>query len=234
MTAIPESTLTSQTAGATFAPCTPTDDTLRFKVQATTVEPRSDVQLVVPITLMVRATDTDQAALESTVNEALQRLVATDWVFSSLRREGESLGFERVNLEALARVPVKEVHNLKQRARQASRDGMELGTPSVNYRMPESRINAIQAELRLKILQEVKLQQAVLAHATGRDWRIGAIDFGTRKGESDDGEVRFSKGGYRANAEEPFEGGGMAGADRFSLLAEVTLRSRFSEDSAQT
>lgn len=208
----------------------PTDDLLRFKVQATKVEPRADAQLSVTVTVLIKASDTDQTALEATVQDTLQVLVPTNWVFSSFRREGESMGFERGSLEALARVPVSEVHNLKQRARNASREGLEVGTPTVSYRLPEGRINAIQSELRLKVIDEVKSQQHVLTQATGRFWRIGAIDFGTRKSDTDEGETRFSKGGYRSSAEEPFEGGGMAGAERFTLLAEVTLKSRFEEN----
>lgn len=99
-----------------------------------------------------------------------------------------------------------------------------MGTPTVSYRLAEGRINAIQSELRLKVIDEVKSQQHVLTQATGRFWRIGAIDFGTRKSDTDEGETRFAKGGYRPSAEEPFEGGGMAGAERFTLLAEVNSR----------
>lgn len=207
-----------------------TEDSLRFRVQATKVEPRADAQLSVTVTVLIKANETDQAALEAKVQDTLQALVPTNWVFSSFRREGESMGFERGSLEALARVPITEVHNLKQRARNASCEGLEVGTPTVSYRLPEDRINAIQSKLRLKVIEEVKKQQDVLTFATKRYWRIGSIDFGTRKSETDEGETRFSKGGYRTSAEEPFEGGGMAGAERFTLLAEVILRSRFHDD----
>jgi hypothetical protein len=201
------------------------DDTLRFRVQATHIEPRSEAQLTVAVTLLIKASESHQTELENTVQSALQGLVPATWVFAAQRREGESMGFERVRLDAMIRVPVSEVHNLKQRAHNASREGMELGTPDVSYRLPEGRINAIQSDLRLKVIAEVTAQQKVLANATGRPWRVGVIDFGTRKHEAEEGETRFSKGGYRSSAEEPFEGGGMAGAERFVLMADVTLKS---------
>lgn len=72
------------------------------------MEPRADAQHSVTVTVLIKASDTDQTALEATVQDTLQVLVPTNWVFSSFRREGESMGFERGSLEALARVPVSE------------------------------------------------------------------------------------------------------------------------------
>lgn len=202
------------------------DDVLRFRVQATTIEPRSDAHLQVSVAMLVKSTETDQDSVESSVAAALKDFVDTTWVFLSLRREADTAGFERVNLDAVARVPTSELHNLRHRVRQASRDGIDLGTPTVSYRLPEERINVLQSGLRLKVIEEIKRQQAILEQATGRSWRIGGVDFGIKKLDSEDGEHRISKGGYRAAASEMFEGGGMAGAERFTLVAEVTLKSR--------
>lgn len=49
----------------------PADNTLGLKVQATKVEPRADAQLSVTVTVLIKASDTDQTVLETTERRRL-------------------------------------------------------------------------------------------------------------------------------------------------------------------
>jgi hypothetical protein len=119
-----------------------------------------------------------------------------------------------------------EIYNLKERARRAGREGLELGNPEVDYKLPPHKVSEANNAMRLQILADVMQQIPLLGKATGRTWRIGHIQFGQRKDDGDDNSSRFSKGGYRSASTEDVDADvGLTGGERFSLLAEVTLRS---------
>jgi hypothetical protein len=189
----------------------------------------------VPVTALVQAAHHDQSTLDASIRESLQSFIRADWTFSSIRREGEAVGYERIRLTASARVSHAEIYNLKERARRAGREGLEIGEADVNYKLPSAKVNEANLALRLQILQDVEAQLPAIAQATGRQWRIGHIQFGARKDDADDNSTRFSKGGYRAASEEDVDlDSGLTGGESFSLLAEVTLRSVPAESSPST
>lgn len=201
----------------------PADDTLNFRLHTVRIEVQDTAQIRVPVTALVQGDTKDPAVLDANIRQALQRLMAADWVFSAIRREGEAVGYERVSLTATARVTLGEIYNLKERARQASNEGLELGNPDVNYKLPTSRVTQANEAMRLKLLQDVVEKLPTFETATGRVWRIGRIEFGVRDAV-DEEQPRFSKGGYRAASEESLDlEEGLTGGERFSLLADVTL-----------
>jgi hypothetical protein len=200
----------------------PADDTLNFKLHTVRLEVQDTAQIRVPVTALVQGSTKDPAVLDAKIRQSLQCLLAADWVFSAIRREGEAVGYERVSLTATARVALGEIYNLKERARQASNEGLELGNPDVNYKLPTSRVTQANEAMRLKLLQDVVEKLPTFETATGRAWRIGRIEFGVRDAVEE--EPRFSKGGYRAASEESLDlEEGLTGGERFSLLADVTL-----------
>lgn len=201
------------------------DDTLTFKLHTKRTEVQETVQVSVSVTALVQPAQNNPDVLDAQIRDALQRFIRADWVFSAIRREGETLGYERLRLSATARTSHVEIYNLKERARSAGREGLELGEPHVNYRLPSAKVSEVNDEMRLQLLEDLMRQIPLLNKATGREWRIGNIYFGARKADIDP-QARFSKGGYREESDDDVGSDvGLTGGERFSLLAEVTLRS---------
>lgn len=205
-----------------------TDDYLRYRLVASRTLAQEDARIRVDVTALVSTGQTDQVELERRIRGALMSFVAAEWSFSAIRRLGEAVGFERLCLQASARVPNREIYNLEERARRASTEGLALGAPKVDYRLPSKRVNEIVQELRAEIVQEVKHHIEQFRQLTGRSWRIGDIVFGAWDPRD---EFRTTKGAYRstsgseevaylAEAEEQ----GIFGTERITLVAEVSLR----------
>lgn len=202
------------------------DDTVNFKLHATRTKVQETVQINVPVTLLVQPAQNDPKVLDAHIRDALQRFIRAEWVFSTIRREGETLGYERLRLSATARVSPVEIYNLKERARNAGQEGLELGEPTVNYKLPSAKVSEVNSALRLQLLEDLMQQIPVLNKVTGREWRIGSIQYGLHRSDFGAGTTRYSKGGYREESEEDVGAEvGLTGGERFSILAEVTLRS---------
>lgn len=206
-------------------------DTLRYRVLARKVLPQGDVKMAVPVVALVQADDRDQAALERRIREALEAVVAAKWGLARIVREADATGYERVRLVATARVGAAENWNLAARARAASREGLQIGTPKVDYALSREKVDAAYEALRLEILKRAEAHAAELSGAGGRAWRVGDIAFGVSDPDSFGGRVS-PKGAYRDETEAIFaemdadegDGEAMAGAERISLVAAVTLK----------
>jgi len=209
------------------------DDTLRFKLYAQQTIIQETARLTIEVNALVNTAEQTPGALLQRIRSALTHLVEAEWAFSAIQRGGEAVGYERVQLTASARVPITEIYNLEERARQASCEGLSLREPSVSYVLPSDRVTAAVQALRLEILEDVKKQIAEFNRATGRTWRIGDIAFGVRDPRS---ESRTGKGAYRscddsiADLFEEAGDEGITGSERISLVADVTLRALPNQD----
>lgn len=203
------------------------NDTLRFKLFAQKVIVQEDARITVEVHSLVSTSNSDRKALEQKIRDALNNFIKADWAFSTIKRGGEAVGYERVTLNASTRIPVSEVYNLEERARQASTEGLSLKLPQINYSIPSARVTETVHELRMQIIEDAKRQIEVIDQATGRSWRIGDIGFGLQDSRS---EMRTGKGAYRASDDaiadlfSESDEAGMTSAERISLVADVTLR----------
>jgi hypothetical protein len=201
------------------------DDTLRYRLVASRTISQEDVK----VTALTSTNQHDHAELERRIRSALGTFIKADWTFSSVRRLGEAVGYERVSLRASARVPHSENFNLEDRARRASTEGLSLGEPKVDYSLPAKHVSGIVQELRREIVAEVKKQVREFSEDTQREWRIGDIAFGVVDARS---EYPSGKGAYRSSADadsevpgfEDDELGGVTGTERVILIANVALR----------
>ena len=66
-------------------------------------------------------------------------------------RDRHSTHHEQVSITASARIPSSQNHNLRERTRLASREGLTLSQPNVNYSLPVSQVNRVVHELRGEI-----------------------------------------------------------------------------------
>lgn len=206
------------------------EDTLRFKLFAQKVIVQQDARLMVEVQALVSTADRDSEQLERRIRDALNRFIVAEWSFSSIRRAGDAVGFERVALYAATRIPVSEIFNLEERARQASSEGLSLKDPKINYSVPAQRVSEAVDQLRREIVEDAKQQILSYNALTGRQWRIGDISFGI---EDKRGEFRTGKGAYRNSDEEIADLLGtleddprMTSAERITLVADVTLKSK--------
>lgn len=204
------------------------DDTLRFKLFAQKVIVQEDARITVEVHALVSTAQNDRKSLEQKIRAALTSFISAEWAFSTIQRGGEAAGYERVTLNASTRVPIGEVYNLEERARQASTEGLSLRDPKINYSIPSQRVSETVQELRRQIVEDARQQIADLDQTTGRAWRIGDIAFGLWDNR---GEFRTGKGAYRASDDaiadlfSDTDDAGMTSAERISLVADVTLRS---------
>ena len=205
-------------------------DTLRYRVQVERTLTQDDVRVSVDVIALVSATGHDRHALDNRIREALDRFITADWTFSTVQRVGEAVGYERVTLRANTRLPIAEIWNLEERARSASREGLALSSPKVNYSLPATKVSAVMQELRMAALAEVESHLVEFKRRTGLPWRIGDIRFGV----SDEYSFRAqsSKGAYRSPGDEPYDDleSGLRGAERIALIAEVVLKTAFLPD----
>lgn len=91
--------------------------------------------------MLVGANQTDQATLQIRIRDALNRFISgCNWVFSVLERSTYHVaGYERINLQAAARVPSSQNYNLLRRAQLASCEGLSISDPQVNYDLLHQR-----------------------------------------------------------------------------------------------
>ena len=100
---------------------------------------------------------------------------------------------------------------------------MTLSNATVDYSLPFSLVNSVVHELRGEILSKVLIDIRDFERQTGRKWRIGDVEFGGN-GRSNE---YTAKGAQRSNGYENLfdeESEGLTGAERISLVAEITLR----------
>lgn len=215
---------------STIAELPDNTDTLRYRVQVRKALPQDEVRITVNVRALVQTRDTDQPALEGRIRKALNAFLPADWMLSRIERGGDAVGYERVELTATARVKASENYNLAERARRASSEGLSLGAPDADYALSAEKVDRIVEELRYEIVRQVQGHIAQFSKETSRTWRLGDISYGAEQHASLSSR-RTGKGAYR-DTEDPlalldadYEAGGLSGAERVTLYAEVTLKS---------
>lgn len=208
----------------------PDVDTLRYRVHAQITLAQQDIRVLVSITALVSDREADQTLIHQRIHTALREFISADWVLSRIQREGETAGYERIQLQASARVSPEENHRLEERARRASREGLTLAGPQVDYSLPALRISEAVQQLREQILRDVQLQAGRFREVTGRDWRLGDVEFGVETGSWSE-ERRSGKGAYRSDEarflsrdSDEDEAAILTGAERIMLIANVALK----------
>lgn len=198
-------------------------DTLRYRVTGQATLPQETVRISVTISALVASSDADQAGLLARIRRALGAFIAAEWHIGQVARSPDASGFERVTVFAHTRVTHTENHNLAERARLASREGLALSPPDVDYAVPAAAVTSAVQALRESILAQVAEHIVGYERVTGRAWRLGDVEFGVEMALDSD-RLRTRKGAYRgpSDGESDFEG--LTGAERLTLTAEVVLK----------
>ena len=178
------------------------------------------------MTALISTTDKDLAALEARVQASLDKFIAGSWTFHNVQRHSDTLGFERVSFKASLRTTEGEAYNLVERARLASREGLSISDPEVDFSLSVEKVDQVVEELRQEVISLVNRHREDFERTTSRKWRIGDITFGTF---SPADFARTTKGAYR---DEDLDiqlrdSGGIVTAERIKLVAQVELRESF-------
>ena len=202
------------------------DDTLRYRAIAQRTLAQDIVRVSVQVALLVSAAQKDQAVLIRQIRDALNRFIPNvEWGMSALQRGGNpTVGYEQINVTATARIPSAQNFNLNDRAWRASQEGLTLSSVFADGSLPASQVTEVVDELRANIVKKVMFDLSDFEAQTGRKWRIGEIEFGV----GGEGGTRTAKGASRSEGYEGLfdpDGEGLTGAERISLVAEITLRS---------
>ena len=203
----------------------PSDDTLCYKVNVSRVIPRGEVTVSAQMIVVVKTQANDNAGLDQRINAALKAFLPTQWESLGYERSGLTPGYEQVRVQAIAKVPADENHNLEERARRANSEGLEFGEITVKRSLPAEQVGQIVKEMWFDIISRVNAHIPEFERSSGRQWRIGNIVYGV----PDAGHRQESrKGSYRDEIDDVLSGladVGLAGAEKISLTAEVTLKS---------
>lgn len=206
------------------------DDCLRYRIVRNRSVRCDTIRVSINVEMLVSAAIQDNARVRSDITAALTHFIKdATWTLSTLRRDtGSVVGYEQIRVSAMAVTHARENGNLHNRAHQASRQGLVLSNPTVDYSLPNDMVDKAVRELRLETLKAIACDIQDYTGMTGRHWRLGDIEFGIR---SDHGTT--TKGAQRAmdyDALSDFSHeGASGGSECISLVTQVCLRS-FKED----
>ena len=128
-------------------------------------------------------------------------------------------------MQVLGKVTADENRNLEERSRKAAREGLEIKEITVKRTLPQDQANQIIKELWFDAVRKANEHITEFNEASGRSWRIGEIVFGVPNNEQR--QNRSAKGGYRDEFDALLSGrdeSGLAGAEKISLVADVTFK----------
>ena len=217
----------TESAMENFTLTIPQDDTMRYKVYVTKAVPRGDVTITANINLLVSAKENSPEQINARLTDALKDFIPGAWEFVGSNRSSFTPGFEKIAVEAIVKVPAEQNRNLQERARMAAREGLEFGEIAVKRSLPQDQVNQIVKDLWFDAVQRVKEHIEEFNKRSGRTWRIGDIVFGVPGNGLREGQ-RLGKGGYREDVNDVLGDlveSGLAGAEKISLIADVTLKS---------
>src|SRR5690606_27462315 len=100
-----------------------------------------------------------------------------EWQFNSIYRAPDGTGHERMQLNAVARVSERENNRLEQRAKEASRTGLQINAPNVDTTIPAAKLEEAEAKLRISLVKKAVEEQAALTEAAGRKYRLHSLNF---------------------------------------------------------
>lgn len=193
-------------------------DTIRFEVVVQKTVVQEKVKITVRANALTQTRDADIGVIESRIREALKKFIDARWEFSDLKRSADAVGYERIQLTAWTLVHGKENYNLNERARLASSEGLTISDPSVDYSLPPAMVGSILKELGEETLNLINDRIAAYNRVTGRQWRLGDLEFNSQERRS---EYDNPKAAYFEEREES----ALMRAGIVKLRSKVTLKS---------
>lgn len=206
----------------------PLQDTITLQLRDEVTVTNDTVRLTVPIVALIDS-DTAEEKIRSDIRAALAKFVpGAEWQFNSIYRAPDGTGHERMQLNAVARVGERENNRLEQRAKDASRTGLQINAPHVDTTIPSAKLEEAEAALRVSLVKKAVAEQKALSEAAGRTYRLHSLNFlnagdvGIRKSVHLNATVAASYGSGFAT--EAADGGDtLSNAQKIILSVELVL-----------
>lgn len=121
----------------------------------------------------------DAAALRDDLVKAARAVAEKgDWRVVALDRQPDGAGLDRWRAVLEARLPDGQIANLNDRARKASRPGLQIVVAAVDFAPTLAEVEAALADLRLRIYRQAADEVARLKSVfPDRTFRVSAVDF---------------------------------------------------------
>lgn len=141
-----------------------TDPTLTYSDEVSEEVPHIDAEVTVQVTVLVPTTCTRQE-VAGRVNDALHRFHAGSWQVAPVQQRADA-GFERATFVAIARILLQDLHNLAERTKDASTEGLTLGEPRVRFAIQGDVLAAAMRALVVQAHTAAELQTEALQATT--------------------------------------------------------------------
>lgn len=206
----------------------PLQDTITLQLRDEVTVTNDTVRMTVPIVALIDG-DTAEETIRSDIRAALAKFIpGAEWQFNSIYRSPDGTGHERMQLNAVARVSERENNRLEQRAKEASRTGLQINPPNVDSTIPAAKMEEAEAKLRISLVKKAVQEQAALTEAAGRKYRLHSLNFlnagdvGLRKSATINATAQSYGSGF---ATESIGSGGdtLSNAQKIVLSAELVL-----------
>ncbi len=103
----------------------------------------------------------------------------TEWRLTSFNRSQDQTGIEQWYAQFEARLPESELGGIQQKAKTASKTGMQIAVVSVDFSPTLAEFEAVRAQIRKDLMaQATKELESVNAAYPDRKFRISQISFG--------------------------------------------------------
>lgn len=134
---------------------------------------------LVTVTAEAAEAATEAGQARSDLLAAIDRLASdAEWRIVRFDRYTDSTGLERWQASAEARLSEGSLTGLADRAKEASRPGLQLRVDSIEYTPTLAEAEAVRARLRADIYRRAEDEIAALNQAfEGRNFRIGTVHF---------------------------------------------------------
>lgn len=117
-------------------------------------------------------------AMRGSMLKAVTDLAKGDWRLTGMNRSQDQTGMERWSALFEARLPEADLNGLSDKAKKASKPGMQLTVQTIDFTPTLEEMQAAQSQLRTQIYKMAAEQLASLnSTLAGRSYRISAIEF---------------------------------------------------------
>lgn len=156
----------------------------------------------------------------------------TEWRLTSFNRSQDQTGIEQWYAVFEARLPESELGGIQQKAKAASKTGMQLAVQNVDFSPTLAEFEAVRAQIRKDLMaQATKELESVNAAYPDRKFRISQISFGGAGGGIMQPQVMMMKRSMAAMADAAapqMEGvtnsmGGVETSQKIEMTANVTF-----------
>jgi hypothetical protein len=144
-----------------------------------------------------------------------------DWRFTDFERNQDASGLEHWHAVVEARLPESQLGGLSDRAKQASRPGLQITVQDVDFTPTLAEVQAARFKLRGDMYKKINEALAQLNQAEpDRKYRIASIDFGGLPGNEGLEEVILTARRKTAMAAAPMAGRPAGGGNESVSLSE--------------